>query len=95
MNPRFNFKLSTVVEGPNGGILEHQCGRLWPEGKTSTFAKFLEWFFRQLELNDLFLVIRLSFGSSGAGYSFVASFTSKFLLPWASFSWESNRFDFL
>jgi hypothetical protein len=42
MNPRFNFKVSTVVEGTDGGILEHQCSRLWLEGKTSTFAEFLE-----------------------------------------------------
>jgi hypothetical protein len=40
----------------------------------------------QLELNDLFFVIRLSFGSSGVRYPSAASFTSKFLLPWASFS---------
>jgi hypothetical protein len=43
-------------------------------------------FFRQLELNDLFFVIQLSFGSSGVRYPSVASFTSKFLLSWASFS---------
>jgi hypothetical protein len=42
--------------------------------------------FGQLELNDLFFVIRLSFGSSGVRYPSAASFTSKFLLPWASFS---------
>jgi hypothetical protein len=42
MNPRFNFKLSTIVEDLDGGILEHRCSRLWPEGKTSTFAEFLE-----------------------------------------------------
>jgi hypothetical protein len=42
--------------------------------------------FRQLELNDLFLVNRLSFGSSGVRYPSAAFFTSKFLLPWASFS---------
>jgi hypothetical protein len=41
--------------------------------------------FGQLELNDLFFVIWLSFGSLGVRYPFVASFTSKFLLPWASF----------
>jgi hypothetical protein len=28
----------------------------WPEGKISTFAEFLERFFRQLELNDLSLL---------------------------------------
>jgi hypothetical protein len=42
MNPKFNFKLSTIVEGPDGGILEHRCSRLWPEGKTLTFAEFSE-----------------------------------------------------
>jgi hypothetical protein len=42
--------------------------------------------FGQLELNDLFFVIRLSFGSSSVRYPSAASFTSKFLLPWASFS---------
>jgi hypothetical protein len=42
MNPRFNFKPSTIVEAPDGGILEHRCGCLWSEGKTSTFAEFSE-----------------------------------------------------
>jgi hypothetical protein len=42
--------------------------------------------FFQLELNDLFLVIQLSFGSSGIRYPFAASFTSIFLLSWALFS---------
>jgi hypothetical protein len=42
--------------------------------------------FRQLELNALFFVIRLPFGSLGVRYPSAASFTSKFLLLWASFS---------
>jgi hypothetical protein len=42
--------------------------------------------FGQLELNDLFFFIWLSFGSSGVRYPSAASFTSTFLLPWALFS---------
>jgi hypothetical protein len=42
MNPRFNFKPSTIVQSPDGRILEHRCSRLWSEGKTSTFAEFSE-----------------------------------------------------
>jgi hypothetical protein len=41
-NPRFNFKPSSIVEALNGRILEHRCGRLWSEGKTSTFAELSE-----------------------------------------------------
>jgi hypothetical protein len=42
--------------------------------------------FGQLELNVLFFDIWLPFGSSGVRYRSAASFTSKVLLPWASFS---------
>jgi hypothetical protein len=59
--------------------------------------------FEQLELNDLFFVIRLSFDSSGVRYPSAASFTSKFLLlvphfyesPIDLISCEANRISFV